>query len=372
MRSFRRPMRIAARVMAAMLMAAIAGGAARDVAAQDAAGPAPPAYRTYSFDDAVKGQLVRSIPLEVKFPADYGPLMLDPPINGVVWARRADLDVIARTKEVPRDAGLFHGRLTTRVGYDAAKRQFICGPDCGEKDLKAEILTAGASDVQMDKYVVNGIPVLLLNVSTGTIQGALKKKIYMAYVAVLIDTNVMLISYSPPADSKDAGAEDWQAFTTTLIKGSNLLRPLGTEASVPAQASSPTLSLADELAQATRGDTFRPVADAFIAALVAGDVEKSIGMISPNMLKVAGRDTVLGVLRDQMLPLFATFKELGRSTTVAPTGDSFGSEGFVFYLTMVPKQGKPRDFAVYVIEENGAKVVANILLDHNAFKASQR
>src|SRR5262245_54051709 len=111
------PMRIAAHAMAAMLMAAIVGGAARDVAAQDAASPAPPAYRTYSFDDAMSGQLARSIPLEVKFPADYGPLKLDPPINGVVWARRADLDVFARTKEVPREAGLFHGRLTARVGY---------------------------------------------------------------------------------------------------------------------------------------------------------------------------------------------------------------------------------------------------------------
>jgi len=363
-------MRVAARAMAAMLMAAIASCAAYDVVAQEAAQPAPPVYRTYSFDDAMSGQLVRSIPLEVKFPADYGPLKLDPPINGVVWARRADLDVIASTKEVPRDAGLFHGRLTTGVGYDAAKRQFICGPDCGETDFKASIQAAGAADVQMDKYVVNGIPVLLLNISTGTMQGALKKKLYMAYVAVLIDTNVMLISYSPPADSKDAGAEDWQAFVSALTKGSNVLRPLGTAASAPAQASPPS-AFADDLAQATRSETFRPTVDAFIAALTAGDADKSIGLVSPNLLNSAGRDTVQGVLRNQMLPFFAALKELGRSQTIARTGDGFGSEGFVFYLTMVPEQGEPRDFAVYVVEENGAKVVANILLDHNAFKASQ-
>src|SRR5262245_51473192 len=121
MRVMRHPIAIVARVMAAMLMAAVAGGAIFDAAAQDAPRPAPPAYKTYSFDDAMNGQLVRSIPLEVMFPSDYGPLMLDPPINGVVWGRRADLDVIARTKQAPPGAGLFHGRLTVNVGYDAAK-----------------------------------------------------------------------------------------------------------------------------------------------------------------------------------------------------------------------------------------------------------
>ena len=151
------------------------------------------------------------------------------------------------------------------------------------------------------------------------------------------------------------------------------LKPLRTAASVPAPVSSPASStFADELVQATRSATFRPTVDAFVAALVAGDAEKGIGLVSPNLLKSAGRDTVRGVLRNQMLPFFAAFKELGRSQTIARTGDGFGSEGFVFYLTMVPKQGEARDFAVYVVEESGAKVVANILLDHNAFKASQR
>src|SRR5262249_21456294 len=302
------------------------------------------------------------------FPDAARPLGPDRATSGVVGALPAGLEQVARPGEVPSPGGLFHGRLTTRVGYDRARQQFICGPDCGEKEFKASILAAGAADVEMQKYVVNGIPVLLLDISTGTMQGARKKKVYMAYVAVLIDTNVMLISYSPPADSKDIGREAWQAFTSALTNGGTLLRPAETQASPPA----PSQSFADDLAPATRRATFRPAADAFIAALVAGDADKGIGLISPNLLKSAGRDTVQGVLHGQMLPFFAQFKELGRSQTIARTGDDFGSEGFVFYLTMVPKQGEARDFAVYVVEENGAKVIANLLLDHNAFKASQR
>ncbi len=95
-------------------------------------------------------------------------------------------------------------------------------------------------------------------------------------------------------------------------------------------------------------------------------------MISPNLIKAVGRDTVQGVLRDQTLPFFATFKGFGRSQTIARTGDEFGNEGFVFYLTMVPAQGNARPFAVYVVEENGAKVVANFLLDHDRSKATAR
>jgi len=98
----------------------------------------------------------------------------------------------------------------------------------------------------------------------------------------------------------------------------------------------PALTFSDDLAQATRSATFRPTVDALVAALVAGDAGKGIGLVSPNLLKSAGRDTVQGVLRDQMLPFFAAFKEFGRSQTIARTGDGFGSEGFVFYLTMVP------------------------------------
>jgi hypothetical protein len=347
--------------LAAGLLSALPYGRATEAVAQDAAPATKPEFKTLSFDEAMQGQLVRSMPLKLTFPADYEMLVLDPAINGVVWARRADLDHIAQTKETPPDAGLFHGRLTTQIGYDRASNSFIC-LGCSEKDVKAELEAAGANDVKVQKHVINGIPMLLLDTGTANMRGAVRNKLYMAYVAVLIDTNVMLISYSPPLDSKDEGQTAWQAFTRALTQGVVSAEP---------PASKPS-SFADDLAQATRSATFRPVADAFIAALVAGDAAKGMNMISPNLIKAVGRDTVQGALRDQTLPFFATFKEFGRSQTIARTGDEFGNEGFVFYLTMVPAQGNARPFAVYVVEENGAKVIANLLLDHDRSKATAR
>jgi hypothetical protein len=338
--------------LAAVLVLLAAGRAGEAVAQKIESG-----FKIVKFDEAMKNQLVRSLPLQLAFPADYEMLVLDPAINGTVWARRGDLDHIARTKEVPPGAGLFHGRLTTRVGYRHASKSFICGPGCDEKDFKAELEAAGAVDIKMQKHDVDGIPMLLLEMGTANM-----KKLYMAYIAVLIDTNVFLISYSPSLDSADEGRAAWQTFTDVLTRVGG----------ASPQAVVRFSTSVDDVAELARRAAFRPVADAFIAALVAGDAPASIKLISPNLLKQAGLDTVQSNLRNQTLPFFATFKELGRSVTVARTADDFGNEGFVFYLTMVPKAGEARDFAIYVVEENGAKVVANILLDHNAFKASAR
>jgi hypothetical protein len=79
-------------------------------------------------------------------------------------------------------------------------------------------------------------------------------------------------------------------------------------------------------------------------------------------------------LADNVLPFFAQFKETGRSTSITRTANV---PGFVFYMYMVSKADQLRPFVIYVVEENGAKVVVNILPDkfvegrHCAFEAGQ-
>jgi hypothetical protein len=254
------PVRAVVLALAAGLVVVVVAshGKAGEAVAQEARPSPKPAFRTVSFDNAMKHQIARSMPLKLAFPVDYHLLVLDPAIHGVVWARRADLDRIARTKKVPPGAGLFHGRLTTRAGYDRVSNSFTCGPGCDERKLQASMKATGASVVRWQKRVVNGIPMLLIEMSSG--RGADRKKLYMAYIAVLIDTDVMLISYSPPGDSKDGGQTAWQAFTRALTEG----------AVVPEPAASPSPGGADDPAQSVRGVASRPTADAFIAA-AAGD-----------------------------------------------------------------------------------------------------
>ena len=106
---------------------------------------------------------------------------------------------------------------------------------------------------------------------------------------------------------------------------------------------------------------FRGVADEFMAAAAAGDTIRTARMLSPAVAAKAGRESVERFLAGEVLPFFAQFKEVARSVTVTRTAEA---TGFAFYMYMVSKAGELRPFVIYVIEEDGAKVVANVLVDH--------
>ena len=133
------------------------------------------------------------------------------------------------------------------------------------------------------------------------------------------------------------------------------------QSSRPASAGAPTVG---ELEMPERSAAFRSVADEFIAAAKAGNGAKVEGMISPNLTARAGRDVVQRNLSQQVMPFFAELKEIGRSVTITQTTDGFGSTGFAFYMYRVPAAGDPQPFVVYVVEEGGKTVVANILVNH--------
>ena len=133
------------------------------------------------------------------------------------------------------------------------------------------------------------------------------------------------------------------------------------QSSRPANAGAPTVG---ELEMPERSAPFRRVADEFIAAAKSGDAAKVERMISPNLTARAGRDVVQRNLSQQVLPFFAGLKSVGQSVTITQTTDGFGSTGFAFYMYLVPQAGEPRPFVVYVVDEGGRTVVANILVDH--------
>jgi hypothetical protein len=141
-----------------------------------------------------------------------------------------------------------------------------------------------------------------------------------------------------------------------------LLLPVALALPASAQTSqAPTPQTAVPALDPQAQTAFRAVADEFIAAARNGDVARMAGMISPEMVAKTGQQEVERYLADPVVPFFAQFKELGRSETIAPTAEV---AGFVFYLYMVSNSGEHRPFVLYVIEEKGAKVVANVLVDH--------
>jgi hypothetical protein len=122
-------------------------------------------------------------------------------------------------------------------------------------------------------------------------------------------------------------------------------------------------SVEDDIRMAQESAPFREVADAFIAAAMAGDTTKVRDMLSPNLVGRMGAEAVDRALGQQILPFFAAGKEVGRSVTIAGTTDAHGSSGFAYYMWLVPQTGEQRPFSVYVVNEGGKRVVANVVPD---------
>src|SRR5262245_17205697 len=106
---------------------------------------------------------------------------------------------------------------------------------------------------------------------------------------------------------------------------------------------------------AAQEQPFLRVAEAFISAAAAGERNKAARMLSPTIAARSGPEGVEQFLTVEVLPFFAPYKELARSVSITRTADV---RGFAFYMYMVSKTDELRPFVIYVIEEEGAKVVA--------------
>jgi hypothetical protein len=131
--------------------------------------------------------------------------------------------------------------------------------------------------------------------------------------------------------------------------------PTGGQALAQARAAAPDFQMS------VQQGPFRGVADAFMAVAAAGDAANAARMLSPATAAKVGREGVERFLAEQVLPFFAHFKDVAGSITVTRTAEV---TGFAFYMYMVTKTDELRPFVIYVIEEGGAKVVANVLVDH--------
>lgn len=136
----------------------------------------------------------------------------------------------------------------------------------------------------------------------------------------------------------------------------------GAAAQAPAGAGA---APADYLDMQARAAAYRAYADRWLALARTGDVAALAQTISPSMTARVGAEAVRRNLETRVVPFFAQAPGLGRSVTVTQTTDAFGHGGFAFYMYALPKDGAPRPFVLYVVDEGGARVVANIVVDHH-------
>ncbi len=117
-----------------------------------------------------------------------------------------------------------------------------------------------------------------------------------------------------------------------------------------------------ELQMAEQAQAFREAADRFIAAAQAGDLPATRGQLSQALAERMGDALLRRVLAEQILPFFANGAGLAGSATITRTTDASGQQGFAFYLWLMQRGGDaPRPFTVYVVNEGGRAVIANIV-----------
>jgi hypothetical protein len=157
-------------------------------------------------------------------------------------------------------------------------------------------------------------------------------------------------------------------FPRVALTGFSALAALVAISSVLAQSAPHKVGadkpMGDYLDMQAQSAPFRAYADQWIALARTGDVPALQRTISPNMAGRVGADAIRRNLDAKVAPFFTQAKEIGKSVTVAETTDAFGSRGYVYYMYIVAKTGERRPFVVYVVNENGRTVVANVLTDH--------
>jgi len=124
-------------------------------------------------------------------------------------------------------------------------------------------------------------------------------------------------------------------------------------------------SMGDYLEMEKASVPFRKFADGWIVTARNGDMAAAERAISPNLTARVGAEVVKRNLTDKVMPFFAAAKDVGKSVTITQTTDGFGSRGFAYYMYIVPASGPQRPFVLYVVDEKGKMVVANILVDHH-------
>jgi hypothetical protein len=122
-------------------------------------------------------------------------------------------------------------------------------------------------------------------------------------------------------------------------------------------------SVSEDIRMAADSVPFRKAADEFVARSMAGDVVGTHSMLSRQLVDRSGDAATRQALQAQILPFFQRGREPGRSVTTTRTTDASGQQGFAFYMWMQYADAPARPFTVYVVQEQGRPVVANIVPD---------
>jgi hypothetical protein len=168
-----------------------------------------PSMREMPFDEFLAGILSEKnkIPIKIAIPAEYvHSTFANSPFSSY-WMTPAGAEKAQRTGDLPTESGWIFGELSSGVGYDIGKKAFT-GLDVSDKELSR----AGFTLVSKESGVANGYPITFLQI----VNNSTKKPVYMMYVATLLGTNVVVVSYRPANNDRVLGDAVWSKLKESV------------------------------------------------------------------------------------------------------------------------------------------------------------
>jgi hypothetical protein len=163
-------------------------------------------FKRVTFDEFFAGQ-VASIPLSLDIPAQYVHAQgLKIPFSYSYWMRSEEVAAAAKSQDLPKKTGYIYGKLTPNEGFDKKHGKFT-----SEDQVESQMAQAGMKLIEKKRFDANGFPVFsyLMQGKDGTIVGS-------AFVATMIDTNVLYFGYRPPNNDLKVAKKVWQRLLESL------------------------------------------------------------------------------------------------------------------------------------------------------------
>lgn len=110
---------------------------------------------------------------------------------------------------------------------------------------------------------------------------------------------------------------------------------------------------------------YAKVVDDAVDALVKGDAERFKKMLSPGTLKreQRGPGAIDLIIEERFISFFKSYARLSPNAETISTRDIDGHRGLAIARSFFSADGAEHHFVIYVLDEEGALTVGNLLLD---------
>jgi hypothetical protein len=157
----------------------------------------PAGFREMTFDEFTRHRFLHDLPVHFVIPAEYVAVSNPMQVERTYWTSKADSAGEVANPQYSLKDGFYSATLSMSVGYDQSRRVFASG-DMDETTMKREYGQNGFNDVHVERYDVNGYPVLFVEAEKDG------RHAMLVYVAALVETNTIAAFYSEAHVPTDA------------------------------------------------------------------------------------------------------------------------------------------------------------------------